>query len=144
MSGARMHRATPIFRVRDLESSLACYQTVLGFAVDWKSDGIFASVSRDDATVFLCQGDQGHLGAWAWIGVADAAALHEELTKRGARIRNPPTNYFWALEMQVEDVDGNVIRFGSDALPDRPYGAWLDMNGTRWPPPARGEPPRPH
>lgn len=27
---------------------------------------------------------------------------------------DPPTSYSWALEFQVEDPDGNVLRFGSD------------------------------
>jgi len=29
-------------------------------------------------------------------------------------IRSEPANLPWALEMQVEDPDGNVLRFGSD------------------------------
>jgi hypothetical protein len=29
--------------------------------------------------------------------------------------------------MQVEDPDGNVLRFGSDSIKGRPYGEWLDM-----------------
>ncbi|HSH17195.1 MAG TPA: VOC family protein [Verrucomicrobiae bacterium] len=40
--------------------------------------------------------------------------MQDELTARGVAIRHPPTNYPWALEMHVEDPDGNVIRFGSD------------------------------
>ena len=43
-----------------------------------------------------------------------------------------PTNYHWAYEMQVEDLDGNVLRFGSDPKPDQPVGEWLDMRGERW------------
>jgi hypothetical protein len=51
----------------------------------------------------------------------------------GARIRRPPTNYPWAFEMQVEDLDGNVLRFGSDSIPGESYGEWLDMHGRLWP-----------
>ncbi len=29
--------------------------------------------------------------------------------------RLPPSNYRWALEMQIEDPDGNVLRLGSEA-----------------------------
>jgi hypothetical protein len=36
--------------------------------------------------------------------------------------------------MQVEDLDGNVLRFGSDPIKGQPYGEWLDMNGRLWPP----------
>lgn len=52
--------------------------------------------------------------AWAWIGVDDAERLYQEYNTNGAKIRLPPTNYSWALEMQVEDLDGNVLRLGSD------------------------------
>jgi hypothetical protein len=38
----------------------------------------------------------------------------------------------WALEMQVEDLDGNVLRIGSDPRPGEPDGEWLDMHGRRW------------
>lgn len=53
---------------------------------------------------------------------------------RGARIRFPPTNYDWAaFEMQVEDLDGNVLRIGSDPKEGVPYGDFLDAAGVRWP-----------
>jgi hypothetical protein len=34
--------------------------------------------------------------------------------------------------MQVEDLDGNVLRFGSEPRPGEPDGEWLDMHGRRW------------
>jgi predicted enzyme related to lactoylglutathione lyase len=46
--------------------------------------------------------------------VDDAEKLHEELKARGVAIRLPPTNFPWALEMQIEDPDGNVLRLGSE------------------------------
>ena len=58
--------------------------------------------------------------------------MGDEFRTAGAKIRNPPTNYQWALEMQVEDLDGNVLRFGSEPKEDEPIGPWLDMDGNRW------------
>ena len=110
----RFEGSQPILRVENMEASLRFYVDVLGFEnVDWGSDE-FTSVSRDQAALYLCHGSQGRGGAWVWIGVEDAEKLHEEYKARGATIRLPPTNYPWALEMQVEDPDGNVLRFGSD------------------------------
>jgi len=124
---------TPVLRVRSLAASLRHYVRVLGFRKDWGgAEKGFASVSRGDCHLFLSQGDQGHVGSWVWVGVSDAAALHEEYRRRGAKIRHPPTNYFWAYEMQVEDLDGNVLRMGSEPLPDESDGEWLDMEGRRW------------
>ena len=124
--------AAPILRVANVESSLAYYTNILGFKLDWGDPG-FVSVSRDSCTIFLTKWDQGCRGTWVWIGVADAGELHEELVARGARIRFPPTNYYWAFEMQVEDLDGNVLRIGSDPKEGVPHGDFLDAGGTRWP-----------
>jgi hypothetical protein len=46
---------------------------------------------------------------WIWIGVQDALALHAQYVHSGAKIRNQPNNFEWALEMQIEDLDGNVL-----------------------------------
>lgn len=123
--------AAPIFRVRNLDASLGYYTRVLGFTLEWNSGGI-ASVKRDDCRLFLCEGDQGGVHAWVWVGVGDAARTCDELRARGALIRHPPTNYEWALEAQVADPDGNVLRLGSEPLAGKPVGEWLDASGRRW------------
>jgi len=122
----------PIFRVSDLAASLDYYVRVLGFKIDWEFTGVIASVSRDKVAIFLSEGDQGNPGSWVWIGVGDVEQVHAEFVRRGATIRQPPTNLPWALEMQVADPDGNILRIGSEPLKDRPIGAWLDMYGQRW------------
>ena len=121
----------PIFRVKDLAASLACYPQKLGFTINWQYPYI-ASVKRGRTDLFLSYGDQGNPGSWVWIGVSDAEAVHREFIASGAIMRNPPTNFAWALEMQVEDLDGNILRIGSDSQPGRPFGPWLDMYGVRW------------
>ena len=110
----RFEGSQPILRVENMADSLRFYTDVLGFEnASWGSED-FTSVSRDGAAIFLCRGGQGRGAAWVWIGVDDAERLHEEYTSRGAPIRLPPTNFSWALEIQVEDPDGNVLRFGSE------------------------------
>ncbi|MGA2415115.1 MAG: glyoxalase superfamily protein [Candidatus Sulfotelmatobacter sp.] len=104
----------PILRVEDMNVSLHFYVELLGFKnASWGNDD-FTSVNRDRAGIYLCKGDQGAGKAWIWIGVKDVEILQDECKARGVTIRMPPTNYPWALEMHVEDPDGNVIRFGSD------------------------------
>jgi catechol 2,3-dioxygenase-like lactoylglutathione lyase family enzyme len=121
----------PILRVEDLGASIDYYVRVLGFKLDW--DGpYFASVSRGKCHIFLSCGDQGHLGGWVWVGVDDADVLLQEYRAAGAKIRHLPTNYSWAYEMQVEDLDGNVLRLGSDPKTNEPAGEWLDIRGQRW------------
>jgi len=106
--------SSPILRVEDMKVAVSFYVEKLGFTnADWGNDD-FTSVNRDRAGIYLSRGGQGRGGAWAWIGVADAAKLHEEFVARGVAIRMPLTNFSWALEFQVEDPDGNVLRFGSE------------------------------
>ena len=123
---------SPILRVGDLAASIEYYVRVLGFKVDWQHEGIIASVSRDSCHIFLCEGDQGNSGSWVWIGVGDAEALFEEYKSSGAKVRNPPGNFPWAYEMQVEDLDGNVLRMGSEPKQGGAFGKWRDMHGDLW------------
>lgn len=102
----------PILRVTNVAKSVDYYIHALGFKIDWQAL-YFVSVSRGRCHIFLNEGDQGNPGGWVWIGVQDSNALHEEYRRTGAKIRHPPTNYPWAREMQVEDLDGNILRMGS-------------------------------
>jgi predicted enzyme related to lactoylglutathione lyase len=110
----RFENSQPILRVENIETSLRFYIGRLGFKnAEWGS-GEFTCISRDGACMYLCRGDQGRGGAWVWMGVEDAETLHDELKARGVAIRLPLTHHSWALEFQVEDPDGNVLRLGSE------------------------------
>ena len=129
---------SPILRVQNLSASIDYYGHKLGFKIDWQRP-IFASVSRGRCHIFLSEGDQGNPGSWVWIGVEDADALFNEYRITEAKLRHPPTNYSWAYEMQVEDLDGNVLRLGSEPKSDQAVGEWLDMRGNRWAMASSGE-----
>jgi predicted enzyme related to lactoylglutathione lyase len=104
----------PILRVEDMDVALAFYEGSLGFkSAPWGSKD-FTFVSREGAGIYLCRGAQGRGGAWVWVGVSDVRKLYQELLGKAVKIVLPPTKYSWALEMQVEDPDGNVLRLGSD------------------------------
>jgi catechol 2,3-dioxygenase-like lactoylglutathione lyase family enzyme len=130
-SKAKFERATPILRVADLSKSVEHYVRVLGFELNFQGP-YFAGISRDQGEIYLSVGDQGHRGTWVWIGVEDVDTLLDEYRKSGAKIRHQPTNYSWAYEMQVEDLDGNVLRIGSEPKENEPTGEWLDMERQRW------------
>ena len=114
--GVRFEGSQPILRVEDLKRSLAFYVDVLGFTPASWNTGDFTSISRDGAALYLCEGAQGRGAAWVWIGVEDAQQLYEECKDRAVKILMPPKNFPWALEMQIEDPDGNVLRLGSEPL----------------------------
>lgn len=127
MSEINFHASSPIFRVSNLEKSLDYYVNKLGFSIDWNHETGMASVSRLAANLMLCENDQGNFGTWVYIGVGNAEKLHEELTTKDAIIKLPPTNYEWALEIHVADLDGNVLRFGS-----RPKSGTSFVNWVYW------------
>ena len=120
----RFENSAPILRVADMSVSVRYYVDVLGFKnADWGNDD-FTFVNRDHAGIYLCRGGQGQAGTWVWIGVNDVAMLYEEYKASGAKVRRSPENFPWAYEMQIEDPDGHVLRFGSEPRTDLPFASW--------------------
>lgn len=114
----RFESAVPILNVRNVPAAIAYYVDKLGFHKewDWGTPPTFGCVFRDSVRIFLCEGAQGGPGAWISIFIHDVDALHEDYKRRGAIIRQAPTNFPWGLrEMNVEDLDGHRLRLGSDA-----------------------------
>jgi catechol 2,3-dioxygenase-like lactoylglutathione lyase family enzyme len=101
----------PILYVSKIQKSIAYYRDRLGFRFDWIDEGDFASVTRGDAQIFMCEKCQGHAGSWIWVTTPDVDALYAELKKRGAIIKSAPENKRWGVrEMNVADPDDNVLR----------------------------------
>ena len=116
------HHASPILRVNDLEASINYFCNTLGFELDWQDPTQLSPRHRAATRTSCCPWASGNPPAWVWIGVGDTQALRDEYVAKGARIRMEPTNFPWALEMHVEDLDGNVLRMGSEPLPDHVVG----------------------
>lgn len=131
-SQSKFDSAVPVLRVRDVQASIAYYRDALGFEVRWGAGEGFACIARDRCTLFLTDDRQSQPRMWVWVGVEDVRCLHEQYVAAGAKIRNPPNNFEWTFEMQVEDLDGNVLRMGSEPEKDRPLGVWRDGDGVLW------------
>jgi uncharacterized glyoxalase superfamily protein PhnB len=101
-----------------MRASLDYYVDKLGFKKKWEwgDPPDFACVARDEVELFLSLGTQRvAAGSWISIFVQDVDALYEDYKKRGAIIRQPPTEYPWGMrEMNVEDLDGHHFRLGTD------------------------------
>jgi len=118
----RLENVTPILNVKDISISLAFYVDILGFKkAEWGDDN-FTSITRDNTGLYLCRGGQGVSGTWVWMGFdGDIFSLHQKLKSIGVKIKLPPTNFSWACEMQVEDPDGHILRFGTDPSDKEPF-----------------------
>jgi catechol 2,3-dioxygenase-like lactoylglutathione lyase family enzyme len=122
----------PVLRVKNVDASIAYYLDALGFELRWRAGDAFACVARDKCSIFLTDDNQSQSRMWVWIGVQDVRTLYSLYETSGAKIRNPPNNFEWAVEMQIEDLDGNVLRIGSDPEKGKPLGVWRDADGIRW------------
>lgn len=108
--------AIPILAVEHVPTSLGYYTEIMGFEVKWEwgDPPSFAAVERGHVTFFLCEQCQGQSGTWVSVFVDDVDTLYEDYVETGAKIRRTPTDEPWGIrEMQVEDLDGHVFRFGS-------------------------------
>ena len=118
----RLENVTPILNVKDISKSLEFYVDILGFKnAEW-GDHNFTSINRDNTGLYLCKGGQGVSGTWVWMSFdGDMFSLHQKLKSFCVKIKLPPTNFSWAYEMQVEDPDGHVLRFGTDPNDKEPF-----------------------
>lgn len=115
----QLERCVPTLRVRDASAASRYFCEQLGFTKDWEHRfepglPLFVSVSRDGVSLHLSEhtGD-GPLQVRVYVFVRDPKALFEELASRGARIvAEPALQPYGTLELVVEDLDGNRIRFG--------------------------------
>jgi len=118
----RIEGIQPILSVKDMAASRFFYKDILGFTeVDWGTDD-FTSFNRDSGGIYVCRNGQGNAGTWIWVGFdGDIYQLYEALKAQGVKIKQPPANYSWAMEMHVEDPDGHVLRFGTDPNNNEPF-----------------------
>lgn len=111
--------STFVLAVNDLETSKRFYLDKLGFAEDFRVDG-WVFLSRGACRIRL-----GHCPeavpmsktpdhSWfAYLHVRDAAALYEEVIKKGVEIWHPLEDKPWGLrEFAVVTPDGHRIVFG--------------------------------
>lgn len=113
----------PTLKVKALAVSLDYYINILGFKKAWsyeKNDYVIAGISRDNFQIYLCEGNQGNVGTWVWIGVEDDT-IFDEFIEKGAVVKQKPTNYSWAYEMKIEDPDGHILRIGTGPKRDLPF-----------------------
>ncbi len=114
--------ATVRYIVADVDRAVAFYAGPLGFTLDQQMGPAFASVSRDDLTVWLSgpassasrpmpDGRQPEPGGWnrLVLEVPDLGSLVAELRAAGLGFRNDVVTGPGGKQILVDDPDGNPI-----------------------------------
>jgi uncharacterized glyoxalase superfamily protein PhnB len=109
----KFEKIMPEFPLADVAAGVAYYRDVLGFSVNYQMEG-FAVMDRDRARILLITKTGQHKGiASCYVYVADADALHAELTGKGANVEAAPVSRPWGLrEFRVFDPEGNILTLG--------------------------------
>lgn len=113
-----------MFVTSDLARALAHYER-LGFVVEAYDDAdYYGYACRDGIELHIAKVDgldPRTTTSCAYIWVDDAAALHDEWAAAGVegRLHPPHPTSYGLNEGAHVDPDGNLIRFGSPAVPPR-------------------------
>jgi catechol 2,3-dioxygenase-like lactoylglutathione lyase family enzyme len=119
-----LQHIAPVFRVKDLEASLAFYRDKLGFTAEFVYEGFYASVVRDTCHIHLKCGaplarDQAAFEREeqldACIVVANAQHLFLAYTDSGAPFSVPLRELPYGREFYVRDPDGYILGFVQSA-----------------------------
>jgi catechol 2,3-dioxygenase-like lactoylglutathione lyase family enzyme len=108
--------------VNDVEAAVSFYTQRLGFRVGQRMGPAFATVLRDDLTLWLAgpqssaarpmpDGRRPQAGGWnrLVIQVDDIAALVNELKQAGVRFRNEIVTGVGGKQILLEDPSGNPV-----------------------------------
>ncbi len=122
--GTVLRRIAPVFVTTDLARALRHYQR-LGFQVEAYEDAdYYGYAGRDEIELHIAKVedlDCRTTTSCAYLWVDDADALHAEWVAAGVdgRLHPPRPTEYGLTEGAHCDPDGNLIRFGSPALPPR-------------------------
>ena len=126
-------QASPVLGVRNVRQAAEYYRDVLGFNLDPvegvfqpsadEPGGVYAIVTRSGAWIHfqIRRGDvperkRQAFERDAYFYVDDLDALHSDLQRRGALIRQGPLMAPYGIrEVVVEDLNGCLLTFGQSA-----------------------------
>jgi len=108
----QLEQALPQLPVDDLAGAVVHYCDVLGFRINYQQHDL-GVMYRDAITLLLIQRTPKHTGIGSCgFYIADADALHAELTAKGANVIAAPVSRPWGLrEFSVLDPAGNRLDF---------------------------------
>jgi len=129
-----VENTVPVLAVADVRASIRFCCELLDFQCDWtgSSEPLYiASVSRDGHAIMLERRRPVTRGC-VWIGTSGLAQLWEKVRSSDKiTVVQRPTNQTFALEMKIQDPDGNILWFGTEPLKNVPF-AHEPPDGQSW------------
>lgn len=120
----KIHCASPIFQVNDLDKSISFYCDVLGFVKEFAygDPPYYAGVKRDHLVLHLCastENEKRRGQGSTYVFCDEVDAYYAEITAKGAEITSPLNTYAYGMrDFQIKDIDGNLICFGKSIEDD--------------------------
>lgn len=117
---SNLNHVAPVFRVTDLQRSVAYYRDKLGFEVAFNHGGFYAGVTSGGCHVHLkhdasAQRDQAAFEAAehldACFEVQNAQELAVQFSKAGAAFSVPLRTQPYGKEFYIKDPDGYILGF---------------------------------
>lgn len=117
MSAPVLRSVAPVFWVRDVERSIAFYESVLGFGVGWRwgTPTAVASVCRDDVELMLELPGKSDTPAPSrvYVSMVGLDGYYAGLVAAGVTIVHPlATRDYGMRDCRIADPDGNELSFG--------------------------------
>ena len=122
----------PVFRVKDVDASVAYYLDSLGFKLRWRAGDGFACVAREECSIFLPMTTR----ASRVCGYGSACRMCTDCigtTRRPApKSGTCPKTSSGPWRCRSKTSTETSSRIGSDPEKDKPLGVWRDGDGIRW------------
>jgi len=135
-----IHGVVPVIPVQDMEKALDYYRNVLGFHIDFTygDPPNHASLSnknkaclhltvwqrnKTDRKYNRCSetpAQENQMTGWTYLFVSKIDKLYQYYCDQSVRIVTPLTTREWDMrEFEIQDIDGNFLRFGQSVLSDK-------------------------
>lgn len=111
-------KAIPIFGIADYQTAINFYLDLLGFKIDWEhrftpTDPIYMQVSRNGLILHLSENKRYGNKAIIFVETRNIKEFHRELADKNPafKIQNIAITKWQALQLEIEDPFGNLLRF---------------------------------
>jgi catechol 2,3-dioxygenase-like lactoylglutathione lyase family enzyme len=109
----RLKKMSPLLLVANIERSIEFYTKTLGFTLDFRYEGFYAGIVKDDHSIHLKCGTPTRSGEDLQVifSVDNIERLYEEVQSKSVEITQPLRNMPYGKEFYLADPDGNRVAF---------------------------------